>query len=96
MGAKDNAQDRTRPMAAETMLRRRNRYAYIRQLYIDELRYDSGQMEDEKFPDGTLKDVKHKIRNKLKREARMRFFYASLVTVVVVGLLAVVLVYLIV
>lgn len=89
MGATDNAVNRSIPTAAEVSMRRSNRYAYIRQLYIDELRYNSGKFKDKKIPANQLKEIKHKIRRKLKREARMRVTYAAIFTVIIVGVLGV-------
>ncbi len=76
-------------MGAEVGMRRSNRLAYIRQLYIDELKYNSGKTTDKQVPARELAQIKRKIRTQLKREARVRFAYAAIFTVLIVAVLAI-------
>lgn len=73
-------------MAAEKDMRS-NRYAYIRQLYIDELKYDKDNLTDKEVSPRKLSDIKRKIRKRLKREARIKFSYAAIFTLVIIAVL---------
>lgn len=88
MGAADNAVSRTRSVYSEVDMRRNNRYGYIRQLYIDELKYDSGELQDKTVSARRMKEIKRKIRARLKREARRRFLYATIFTFLIVAVLS--------